>query len=144
MKKPATVAVSILLVSLGLASAFGQRQGEVVSLPKVLKKSRLGVGATLKSTTLVQGDKETAVLIQTRGRLKPRVYKDHDVILFILSGKGELKMGEEVTQVRPRDLVYIPAGTPHEGFFEEDASILSIFAPQFDPEHPNQESPGPK
>src|SRR5574341_1549435 len=70
--------------------ALSLSKGESVSVPKVLKQYHLGAGQKVTWTSLVKGDKSTAMLIQARGRLKPHVHRTHDEFLYVVSGKGEL------------------------------------------------------
>lgn len=119
--------------------ALSLSKGESVSVPKTLKQYHLGAGQKVTWTSLVKGDKSTAMLIQARGRLKPHVHRTHDEFLYVISGKGELKVGDEVKKIKSGDLIYVPAGTIHEGFFEQAVSLLSVYSPEFDPENPDRE-----
>jgi mannose-6-phosphate isomerase-like protein (cupin superfamily) len=51
-------------------------------------------------------------------------------IYYILKGKGIMKVGEDMKEVKERDAVWIPAGAPHalENHTTEETEILVVAA----------------
>lgn len=51
-------------------------------------------------------------------------------IYYILKGKGIMKVGEDMKEVKERDAIWIPAGTPHalENHTKEETEILVVAA----------------
>ena len=51
-------------------------------------------------------------------------------IYYILKGKGIMKVGEDMKEVRERDAIWIPAGAPHafENHTKEETEILVVAA----------------
>jgi len=57
-------------------------------------------------------------------------HEKEEQIYILLSGSGEIQVGEERTSAGPGDVVYLPANVPH-GFFntgEKPAVIINIGA----------------
>lgn len=44
----------------------------------------------------------------------PQVHDDQEAV-YVVSGLGELRVGDEVVPLRPGTAVYVPPGTPHCG-----------------------------
>jgi hypothetical protein len=47
----------------------------------------------------------------------------------MLKGKMEFRLGSEQRVCGPGDVVVIPAGSEHEGWFREDSEMIDFFAP---------------
>ncbi len=65
--------------------------------------------------------------------------KEHDEVLVIIDGGVNFRVGEEITEVKRGDLVFIPRDTLHGPLLEEGQSFaaLSIFGPKFDRSKPD-------
>jgi quercetin dioxygenase-like cupin family protein len=53
----------------------------------------------------------------------------HEQIVWMLKGRMEFRIGEERRMCGPGDVVVIPGGTEHEGWFHEDTEVIDVFAP---------------
>lgn len=64
-----------------------------------------------------------------RGRLHK--HSNADNVYIIRSGTAELRVGEDVHQLRPDQIVFIPAGTPHSlsNVSNEVCELFEIYAP---------------
>jgi len=51
------------------------------------------------------------------------------VVWWRLKGKMEFRLGDEQRVCGPGDVVVIPGGTEHEGWFREDSEVIDFFAP---------------
>ena len=49
--------------------------------------------------------------------------------VWMLKGKMEFRLGSEQRVCGPGDVVVIPGGTEHEGWFREDTEVIDFFAP---------------
>lgn len=60
---------------------------------------------------------------------------------YVLEGRGELHLGEEIVALAPGTLVLIPPGLPH--WAQGEVKVLVIGMPPFDPDdqHRPEESP---
>ena len=56
----------------------------------------------------------------------------NEQIVWMLKGKMEFRLGSEQRVCGPGDVVVIPAGTEHEGWFREDTEMIDFFAPPRD------------
>lgn len=59
------------------------------------------------------------------------VHADQDKLYYILEGRGEASLGEEVAAVEAGDLVFARAGAPHgmKNTGAEPLIVLTLFAP---------------
>jgi len=56
----------------------------------------------------------------------------NEQIVWMLKGKREFRLGSEQRLCGPGDVVVIPGGTEHEGWFREDSEVIDFFAPPRD------------
>jgi quercetin dioxygenase-like cupin family protein len=56
----------------------------------------------------------------------------NEQIVWMLKGKMEFRLGSEQRVCGPGDVVVIPEGTEHEGWFPEDTEVIDFFAPPRD------------
>ena len=56
----------------------------------------------------------------------------NEQIVWMLKGKMEFRLGSEQRVCGPGDVVVIPGGTEHEGWFREDSEVIDFFAPPRD------------
>ena len=64
------------------------------------------------------------------------IHKDHDEIIQLLDGEGEVVIGDETKILTKGDVFFVPKGTPHALRFK--CIILSIYAPAFDTDNPDR------
>ncbi len=53
----------------------------------------------------------------------------HEQIVWLLNGKMDFRVGDERRVCGPGDVVVIPGGVEHEGWFTEDTDVIDVFAP---------------
>lgn len=95
-------------------------------------------GHPIKRQFLCRGDGLTAnlaVVEGTAGAGALHVQPHHEEVVVVLEGEVDFRVGDEITSVRPGDLIFIPRATPHGPLPAEGQRMaaLSIFAPRFDP-----------
>jgi len=56
----------------------------------------------------------------------------NEQIVWMLKGKMEFRLGWRQRVCGPGDVVVIPGGTEHEGWFHEDTEVIDFFAPPRD------------
>src|SRR6516225_2752235 len=54
---------------------------------------------------------------------------ENEQIVWMLKGKMEFRLGSEQRVCGPGDVVVIPGGAEHEGWFREDTEVIDFFAP---------------
>lgn len=94
----------------------------------------------IKRTFVIDGDHLTAnVAVVSGSDNSLHTQASHDELLVIVEGNVAFRVGDEVSQVEPGDLVFIPQATIHGPILEEGQSFaaLSVFAPHFDRSLPN-------
>ena len=64
------------------------------------------------------------------------IHKDHDEIIQLLEGEGEVVIGDEKKILKKGDVFFVPKGIPHALRF--GCIILSIYAPAFDTDNPDR------
>jgi len=53
----------------------------------------------------------------------------HEQIVWVLSGKMEIRIGDKRHVCGPGDFLLIPSGIEHEGVVLEDTEVVDIFSP---------------
>ncbi|WIM11626.1 cupin domain-containing protein [Enhydrobacter sp.] len=59
---------------------------------------------------------------------------NHEELLIVIEGEGEIRVGDEVRSVRPGDFVFVPRNAVHGTVSTREGPIafLAILTPQFD------------
>jgi quercetin dioxygenase-like cupin family protein len=91
--------------------------------------------APVKRMFVFDGESVSANIATTTGEAsKLHTQPDHDEIVIVIEGEVEFRVGDEVRQVGPGDIIFIPRNTLHGRVRTLTASMsaLSIYAPFFD------------
>jgi mannose-6-phosphate isomerase-like protein (cupin superfamily) len=60
-------------------------------------------------------------------------HERHEETLFIVSGRAEMRIGEDTITVKPGDVVFLPKRTVHSFKpISDDCVVVSTFSPKFD------------
>lgn len=123
-------------------------EGGIWSLKEVSKQKAAHAGEaagknfseSLKRTVIAQGNHFTIVLVQAQPQTVPylHIHENHDEMIYILEGEGEFIVGSVTRWVKPGDMIYAPAGTIHAPYFTVKGVRLAVYAPCFDPDHPDR------
>ena len=54
---------------------------------------------------------------------------DNEQIAWLIRGRMEFRLGDELRTCGPGDVVVIPAGVEHEASFPEDTEVIDVFTP---------------
>jgi quercetin dioxygenase-like cupin family protein len=82
------------------------------------------------SRKIAAGDREMVVWWSMKAGAHAAAHKHpHEQIAYMLKGKMEFRLGDERRTCLPGDIVVIPGGVEHEGFFPEDTEVIDVFAP---------------
>ena len=72
-------------------------------------------------------------VIWIKQQVPPHKHESHSETVFVLDGKGEMRLGDQMRIVRKGDILFIPQGTPHAVKVTKGVlKVLSIQAPEFD------------
>lgn len=141
--------LGLVLVTASLAKAQGAGAEDVpraVSIDSLLATYRLPDGTALKSTLVGQLSQQSVNLLQTRTGVRAHYHAQSDEVVYVLAGRGLLRMashGEALkakdlaavppTRVKPGMVLLIPRGAAHaiDVLGDDPLVVLSIFAPVF-------------
>ena len=78
----------------------------------------------------------TATLIQVRHGVKAHYHAWHEEIVYVISGKGVMTVGNEKRAIKAGDLIYLEKGAVHEVITKSAQPLvaLSVMSPPFDGE----------
>lgn len=75
----------------------------------------------------------TSVLLWIKGGVMPHYHATHSEHVVVLSGKGLMRLGEDLLKIRKGDVIFIPQGTAHSVEVKSKVlKVISIQAPEFD------------
>ena len=119
-----------------MGAAFAQGGGKIVTtnLEDILKSHPLAAGQGAKATpvTRVPGA-ELQVIEMSKIKLHSHSQEDH--IVFVVRGKGTVRLDQETREVKPGDIFMLPKDVPH-GFSksgDENLILLVIGTPGWKP-----------
>lgn len=101
----------------------------------------LGADQGFKNSFLSHSPRSSTNVTQIRaaGGARAHIHREHDEVIVVMEGAGEFRLGDEVREVRPGDVVVAPAGTVHGPTADSPAFVfVSVFAPEFDPRNPDR------
>jgi quercetin dioxygenase-like cupin family protein len=135
MRISSFLTVLILLSGASLLAADtprDKREPRIGSIRELLRSAKSGNGA-VPVRNFIQGEKATVNLVTPEAPIADHYHAKHEEIVYVLEGRGKLRLGDGTREVKEGDLVYIPIGCVH-GFTPKgkDCRVLSIFAPAFD------------
>ncbi len=104
------------------------------NLFEICKQRPLPYEQNLTSLPIVNDSTLSAVLIQVREEVVPHLHTAHDEMVYILSGKAVMTVGEETRGVQPGDVIFIRRNTPHKlaNRSAQPLVALSVMSPPFD------------
>ena len=71
------------------------------------------------------------VTIPPGASARPHYHENHESAVFVLEGYSEMRHGpnfEHVMAIKAGDLVYIPAGVPHQPYNPSDKPVRAVIA----------------
>ena len=145
--RAAAAVVAMWLVATGYAPAWAAGEvPRVVSIDSLLSTYRLPEGTSLKSLAIGQMSQASVNVLQTRTGVRAHYHAQSDEVLYVLTGRGVLRMAPNGATIKAKDLaamapvrlkpgvvILMPRGTAHMIDVQGDDPlvILSVFAPVF-------------
>lgn len=122
MKK--SVCVFVALFSIMCAKA------QVFELEKVANPSPEKDVSIKKMTS---DERSSTFLIWIRSEVKAHKHLEHSEMVFVLDGKGEMRLGSKLIKVKKGDMIYIPKGEVHavKVISKRPLKVVSVQAPEF-------------
>jgi mannose-6-phosphate isomerase-like protein (cupin superfamily) len=104
------------------------------NLFEICKQRPLPYEQNLTNLPIFSDSTLSAVLIQVREEVVTHWHTAHDEMVYILSGKAVMTVGEEIRGVQPGDVIFIRRNTPHklENRSAQPLVALSVMSPPFD------------
>jgi quercetin dioxygenase-like cupin family protein len=117
-------------------AAFAQGGGKVVTanLDEILKSNPLTAGQPAKATTVTRVPGAELQVIEMN-KIKLHSHSQEDHIVFVVRGKGTVRLDQETRDVKPGDIFMLPKDVPH-GFSksgDENLILLVIGTPGWKP-----------
>ena len=82
------------------------------------------------SRRIVSGEQEMLVWWSIDAGVHVEAHQHpHEQIAWMLKGRMEFRIGDERRMCGPGDVVVIPGGVEHEGWFHEDTEVIDVFSP---------------
>jgi quercetin dioxygenase-like cupin family protein len=106
------------------------------SLDQLLETNKPAREENIKTTPLFRNERSASVLLQVRDREPLHRHIDSDITVFMLRGKGEIRIGGLTHAVKAGDIIHIPRGVIHAYINRgaEPGAALLVYSP----------APGPK
>lgn len=84
-------------------------------------------------TEVLHSDKHSSsYVIWIKNLVKLHKHEKHSEHVYVLRGKGTMRLGEEMREVKKGDLIFIPEGTPHSLIVKgRTMKVISIQSPEF-------------
>lgn len=112
--------IAVLLLLIATPAAAGQwlladddAKTRPAAIDALLAANPLPAGASLKAVPLARSDHSEQLLVQVRDREPLHYHADSDVTVFLLRGRGVLKLGRRELPVTAGDVLHIPRGVIH-------------------------------
>jgi mannose-6-phosphate isomerase-like protein (cupin superfamily) len=139
MKRFAALAIALAGVAVFAIATYAQKAAEgprplVINVESVMGAELDPHKTEITDTPMGQTATSSARVLMVRDDIPPQSHVEHDQILLVLRGKGDLTLGGHPRDVARGSLVFIPKGTVYSfvntggGF----AGLLSVMTPPFD------------
>ncbi len=79
----------------------------------LLAKHPLGAKENIKVVPLAKSEHSAQVLVQVRDREPLHYHADSDITVFLLRGRGQLRLGPRTHAVKAGDVLHVPRGAIH-------------------------------
>ncbi len=122
----AIAALSFAAVTPGLTGeAFAQGKVVTANLDEILKSNPLAAGQPAKATTVTRVPGAELQVIQMN-KIKLHSHSQEDHIVFVVRGKGTVRLDQETRDVRPGDIFMLPKDVPHGFSKSEDENLILL------------------
>jgi mannose-6-phosphate isomerase-like protein (cupin superfamily) len=100
-------------------------------LEALLRANPLPSKENLRALPLAKSEQSHFLLVQVRDREPLHLHADSEITVFLLEGRGEIRVGEQQLPVKAGDAIHIPRGTIH-AFINggrKPAAALVVYSP---------------
>jgi quercetin dioxygenase-like cupin family protein len=132
--------LSVVLVGLvGLCAgwALGQADtgvGRPIAFSEVVRRNPIDPKTGGAMTSVARGEFATVNVWQLTANIPAHFHRAHEEIVFVQSGSGTVRVGEQAYNLQAGDLLLIPKNTVHSvrATGERPFRGISVFGPAFD------------
>jgi quercetin dioxygenase-like cupin family protein len=131
--KRVLVLVALAGMIVGWARAVGV-PAPTVQFREVVKRTPIDPKTGAALTPVLQGEHATVNVWQLTAKIPAHFHREHEEIVIVQEGEGEVRLGDEMRRLKAGDVVLIPANVVHEVIATGDRPFrgISVFSPQFD------------
>jgi quercetin dioxygenase-like cupin family protein len=131
--KRVVVLVALAGMIVGWARAVGMT-APTVQFREVVKRTPIDPKTGAALTPVLEGAHATVNVWQLTSKIPAHFHREHEEIVIVQEGEGEVRLGDERRRLKAGDVVLIPAGVVHEVIATGDRPFrgISVFSPQFD------------
>ena len=108
--------------------------GRGVTLQVWLEKHPMLEGQEVRIDPISASDSSSSHIVQIRKQEILHTHEQHDLVVILLRGNGQLILGDKKLSVKPGAVVSIPKGIPHAFVNQSNqpAAAFVVFMPAFD------------
>jgi quercetin dioxygenase-like cupin family protein len=109
-------------------------EAPIVRFEEVVKANPIDPERGAVLTEVARGEQASVNVWQMTKGLPLHLHRNHEEVIFVKSGRAEVRLGERTLTMEAGDLVLIPKNMPHSAraLGEEPFRGISVFAPAFD------------
>jgi quercetin dioxygenase-like cupin family protein len=106
----------------------------VVHFAEVIKANPMDPTRGAVLTEVARGEQASVNVWQMTKGLPPHFHRSHEEVIFVKSGRAEVRLGDRTLTMQAGDLVLVPKGVVHSAraLGREPFRGISVFAPAFD------------
>jgi quercetin dioxygenase-like cupin family protein len=125
-------ALPLTLASLALAAR--PAEAPIVQFDAVVKANPVDPAMSARLTEVARGEQASVNVWQMTKGMPAHFHRNHEEVIFVKSGRAEVRIGERTLVMQPGDLALIPRNTVHTAkvLGREPFRGISVFAPAFD------------
>ena len=126
----ARVGIALLCALLAPACLSWGPQGT----PRVIRPELplLPVGESSATEALFESSHTSCYVTTLDGTLAPHYHERHEEVVWVLTGRARMFVGNTWYEIGPGDVVHLPAGVLHAVETDRPCSVISLFSPPFD------------
>lgn len=134
MRQTRLFAPIALLAFLTTGLAAAPADAPVLHFDEVIKANPIDATRGAVLTEVVRGEQASVNFWQMTKGLPLHFHRSHEEVIFVKSGRAEVRIGERTVTMQAGDLVLIPKDTLHSARAVGEGPFrgISVFAPAFD------------
>jgi mannose-6-phosphate isomerase-like protein (cupin superfamily) len=105
-----------------------------VALATLAERVTLAPGEPIRVAEIARDTHSSHHLVAIRGAEVPHRHARHELLVVILRGHGQMRIGDELRPVGEGSIVYVPRGAVHAFHNEalEPSIAIAVYTPPFD------------